>query len=92
MINMDYSEVKHRIIRNLPDDFLQDNKNREALELMEEACNLMIPQQVKYKNRHGEGLDLYHADYYNCPKCGRRLRNKQHDQCCGRCGQRITWE
>ena len=50
------------------------------------------PTPVKYLNRHGEGLDLYHKDYFNCPRCGRRLRNKQHDKFCGSCGQALDWE
>ena len=36
---MNYTEAKHRIIRKLPDDFLQDDANREALYIMEELFN-----------------------------------------------------
>ena len=56
-----------------------------------EALEKQIPIKVKYKNRHGEGYDLLNEDYYNCPACGRRLRNKQKDKHCGRCGQTLEW-
>lgn len=50
------------------------------------------PMPVDYSNRHGDGLDLHHKDYFNCPRCGRRLRNKQHDNFCGNCGQALNWD
>ena len=56
-----------------------------------EALEKQVPKKVKYKNRHGQGYDIYNKDYYNCPSCGRRLRNKQKDNYCGRCGQAIDW-
>lgn len=56
-----------------------------------EALEKQIPQAVKYNNRHGDGYDHYNRDYFNCPACGRRLRNKQKDPYCGRCGQVIDW-
>lgn len=36
---MDYTEAKLRIIRKLPDDFLSDDKNREALNILEFLFN-----------------------------------------------------
>lgn len=55
------------------------------------AIEKQIPKKVKYLNRHGDGSDLWNKDYYTCPSCGRRLRNKQHDKHCGRCGQALEW-
>ena len=66
-------------------------KDVEALNSAIEALEKQIPKKVKYKNRHGQGYDIYNKDYYNCPSCGRRLRNKQKDNYCGRCGQAIDW-
>lgn len=59
------------------------------------ACNALykrIPQQVKYNNRHGDGVDYWNKDYFNCPACGRRLRNKKPDPYCPRCGQALAWD
>lgn len=56
-----------------------------------DAFNKQIPQTVKYLNRHGEGHDIRNKDYYHCPACGRRLRNKQHDPYCPKCGQALDW-
>lgn len=55
------------------------------------ALGKQMPKKVKYLNRHGIGCDLYNKDYFNCPSCGRRLRNKQKDNHCGRCGQALDW-
>ena len=55
------------------------------------AIEKQIPKKVKYLNRHGDGPDYYNKDYFNCPSCGRRLRNKQKDAYCGRCGQALDW-
>ena len=55
------------------------------------ALEKQIPKKVKYLNRHGSGSDLYNKDYFNCPSCGRRLRNKQKDNHCGKCGQALDW-
>lgn len=55
------------------------------------ALEKQIPKKVKYLNRHGDGPDVWNEDYYTCPSCGRRLRNKQHDNHCGRCGQALDW-
>lgn len=63
-----------------------------ALKIAKQAIIKQIPQKVKYLNRHGKGGDLYNKDYFNCPFCGRRLRNKQKDNYCGRCGQLLDWE
>lgn len=62
-----------------------------TIRLAIEALEKQIQKKVKYKNRHGDGADLWNLDYYNCPACGRRLRNKQHDPYCGRCGQALDW-
>lgn len=56
-----------------------------------EAIEKQIPKKVKYKNKHGDGADLWYFDAYNCPACGRRLINKQNDPYCGRCGQALDW-
>lgn len=64
---------------------------KEAKLLAIEALEKQMPKPVKYNNRHGEGRDIYNRDYFNCPACGRRLRNKQKDPYCGRCGQAIDW-
>lgn len=64
----------------------------EAVSMAIATLEKQIPKKIKYLNRHGSGLDLYNTDYYNCPSCGRRLRNKQHDKHCGRCGQLLDWE
>lgn len=56
-----------------------------------DVISKQIPKKVKYLNRHGSGYDLYNADYFHCPSCGRRLRNKQKDPYCGRCGQALDW-
>lgn len=61
------------------------------LEESKKALEKQIPRKVKYLNRHGSGSDLYNKDYFNCPSCGRRLRNKQKDNHCGRCGQALDW-
>lgn len=60
-------------------------------ELAISALEKQIPKMVKYLNRHGDGPDLYNKDYFNCPSCGRRLRNKQKDKHCGGCGQALDW-
>ena len=49
------------------------------------------PKKVRYQNRHGEGYDYKNEDYYHCPSCGRRLRNKKHDPVCPRCAQLLDW-
>ena len=41
---MDYTEAKLRIIKNLPDDFLSNDKNREALLMFE---NLFTAAELK---------------------------------------------
>lgn len=63
-----------------------------AIDMAKVASEKQIASKVKYNNRHGEGYDLFNKDYYNCPACGRRLRNKQHDPYCPKCGQAIDWE
>lgn len=69
-----------------------DNYDNQALDLGIKALEKQIPKKVKYKNRHGDGKDLYNKDYFHCPCCGRRLRNKQKDAHCGRCGQLLEWD
>lgn len=64
----------------------------DALKVAIKALEKQIPQAVKYNNRHGDGYDYYNRDYFNCPACGRRLRNKQKDPYCPKCGQAIKWE
>ena len=69
------------------DDCLQCNSMEMAISALEKQ----IPKKVKYQNRHGEGWDISNKDYFHCPSCGRRLRNKQKDPHCGRCGQLLDW-
>lgn len=64
----------------------------EAEKLALVALEKQIPKPVKYLNRHGDGADYWNKDYFNCPACGRRLRNKKPDPYCPRCGQALTWE
>ena len=45
---MDYIEAKLRIIRKLPDDFLSDDKNREALLMFE---NLFTAAELEESKR-----------------------------------------
>ena len=74
-------------------DLVRDDKELiEAYGVAILSIEKQIPKRVKYLNRHGEGGDLWNKDYYNCPSCGRRLRNKQHDNHCGRCGQMLNWD
>ena len=74
---------------------MKKNKMDCAYDVIErEIQNLQayrVPMTVKYYNRHGEGPDLSNKDYFSCPRCGRRLRNKQRDGFCGNCGQAIDW-
>lgn len=44
---MDYTEAKLRIIRKLPDDFLSDNKNREALSIFEQLFTTAELEEIK---------------------------------------------
>ena len=86
---MNYQEAKERFAKERP--YLENHDWKIAYYLAEQAFEKQIPKKVKYKNRHGDGADLWNLDYYNCPACGRRLRNKQHDPYCGRCGQALDW-
>lgn len=70
----------------------KDLLTEKVYELAISALEKQIPKKVKYQNRHGEGKDYYNKDYFHCPCCGRRLRNKQKDAHCGRCGQALDWE
>ena len=67
-------------------------KDLKAMDIAIDALRSRIPQPVKYLNRHGDGKDYYNKDYFNCPACGRRLRNKKPDPFCPRCGQALAWE
>jgi hypothetical protein len=69
----------------------EDKPLVEAYGVTISALEKQIPKKVKYLNRHGDGEDLWNKDYFNCPSCGRRLRNKQKDKHCGRCGQALDW-
>lgn len=64
----------------------------DARQMAISALEKQIPKPVKYLNRHGDGGDLWNKDYFNCPSCGRRLRNKKPDPYCPRCGQALIWE
>lgn len=69
----------------------EDKALIEAYGIVIIALEKQIPKKVKYQNRHGEGWDISNKDYFHCPSCGRRLRNKQKDNHCGRCGQLLDW-
>lgn len=73
-----------------PPPELREMHEAERLSIV--AIKKQIPRPVKYNNRHGDGADLWNKDYFNCPACGRRLRNKKPDPFCPRCGQALTWE
>lgn len=73
------------IEEGITDLYVLDKQNIVA------ALKKQIPEKVKYLDRHGAGYDYWNKDYYNCTACGRRLRNKQHDPYCPRCGQALDW-
>ena len=64
----------------------------KALHIALGALEKQILKKVKYQNRHGDGWDISNKDYFHCPCCGRRLRNTQKDNYCGRCGQLLDWD
>jgi hypothetical protein len=90
-ISLEQSErfIKMLVGDNVPPQ-LRERYEAERLAIV--AIKKQIPEPVKYLNRHGDGSDLWNKDYFNCPACGRRLRNKKPDPYCPRCGQAITWE
>lgn len=51
---MNYSEAKHRIIRKLPDDFLEDDGNRDALNMMEKALEQLGKQEDYFTKMFGK--------------------------------------
>lgn len=51
---MTYTEAKHRIIRALPDDFLQDDSNKTALNMMEKAFEQLESQEDFFKKMFGK--------------------------------------
>ena len=51
---MTYAEAKHRIIRALPDDFLQDDGNRIALNMMEKALEQLGEQEDYFLKMFGK--------------------------------------
>lgn len=63
----------------------------EVAKPLQELVNKVTPMKVIHDNKHGSGIDCKNVDFYNCPRCRRRLRNKQHDNYCGRCGQKLEW-
>jgi hypothetical protein len=75
-------EVRHRIIRALHDNFLEDDKNKEALTVMGNALEKQIPKKLicieieKCCPVCKEGICLIGDDgnYGNyCYKCGQAL-------------------
>lgn len=75
----------------MSDAYLEEMIARKQREYRDSLVARDTAMKVKYQNRHGEGCDYYNKDYYNCPICGCRLRNKKHFAFCGRCGQRLEW-
>ena len=51
---MTCAEAKHRIIRVLPDDFLQDDGNRTALTIMEKALERLEKQEDFFTKMFGK--------------------------------------
>ena len=51
---MTYTEAKHWIIRALPDDFLQDDGNRTALNMMEKALEQLGKQEDYFTKMFGK--------------------------------------
>lgn len=88
----------HEIRVNTHKKLFNDNIRADAREEIEaeklaiKALEKQVAKPVKYNNRHGDGKDYYNQDYFNCPACGRRLRNKKPDPFCPRCGQALSWE
>jgi hypothetical protein len=80
--------TNEQALNKLDETFIGD---LELKMVLSKALEKQIAKKVKYLNRHGDGYDLYNVDYFHCPSCGRRLRNKQKDPHCGRCGQAIDW-
>ena len=81
---MTYSEAKHRIIRMLPDNFLKEDGNREALYMMEELFNKetqhgywLIPSTGKLwrKGYHGKCSVCGYTYSYNINKMPKRCDN-----------------
>ena len=89
--SLDLETRLHKLMYN--DKITPDMRDGvEAKKLAIAALEKQIVKPVKYNNRHGDGADLWNKDYFNCPVCGRRLRNKKPDPYCPRCGQALTWE
>ena len=88
-----YQEAFDFINKNLDLDTLKFNTilGNEMVSRIEELVDKATPMKVIHDNKHGSGIDCKNVDFYNCPRCRRRLRNKQHDNYCGRCGQRLNW-
>jgi hypothetical protein len=97
---MTYEEAKHRIIRVLPDDFLKNEENREALSLMGIALEKQIPKKPKTLNY---GLLIEYGWKYECPNCRCAVGDNKNlafaygeylepyeDYCCS-CGQALDW-
>lgn len=72
-------------------DYEPMNNVDEIAKPLQELVNKVTPMKVIHDNKHGSGIDCKNVDFYNCPRCRRRLRNKQHDNYCGRCGQKLEW-
>ena len=72
-------------------DELEDYKELGTVKDVRTSVEKTNAKKVIYYNRHGDGDDHKNNDSFNCPECGRRLRNKQKDDYCPRCGQKIDW-
>ena len=64
---------------------------KELIEKYFEIEAKQTPQKVICINKHGEDIDYKNVDLLKCSNCGRRLRNKQHDPYCPKCGQKLDW-
>lgn len=70
-----------------------DERAESIKEYAEKLQDKETPKKVKYIIK--ESIDRYLPVFehlYFCPSCGRRLRKRQHDNYCGRCGQSLNWE
>lgn len=72
-------------------DYWPIHNIEEVAKPLQELVDKSTPMKIIHDNRHGDGIDCKNVDFYNCPRCRRRLRNRQHDNYCGRCGQRLDW-
>lgn len=82
---MTYEEAERRIIRVLPDDFLKNEENREALSLMGIALEKQIPIKPILDTIFPSG-----TKWWICPVC-ECDEIETNDEFCHECGQALDW-